>query len=228
MATMPIPDSPVTERWYRRHAGLVRITHWINVVCFTLLLMSGLQIFNAHPALYVGERSDFDHPTLSILAHQSERGIVGETTILGHSFDTTGVLGASNEDGEISPRAFPSWITIPSSQDLATGRRWHFFFAWLLVLDALVYLAWGIASRHFGRDLLPSRVELSHIGSEVVEHLRLRFPRGAAARRSSGLIGSRRNMVRPTSRRRLAPIVQPTRRMRNTSLSPAINSSIGA
>jgi len=52
------------ERWYRRHAALVRITHWINVVCFTLLLMSGLQIFNAHPALYVGERSDFDHPTI--------------------------------------------------------------------------------------------------------------------------------------------------------------------
>jgi hypothetical protein len=48
---------PVAERWYRRHAGLVRVTHWINVVCFTHLLMSGLQIFNAHPALYVGERS---------------------------------------------------------------------------------------------------------------------------------------------------------------------------
>jgi thiosulfate reductase cytochrome b subunit len=183
MATVPIPDSPVAERWYRRHAGLVRITHWINVVCFTFLLMSGLQIFNAHPALYVGERSDFDHPTLSILAHQSEHGIVGETMILDHSFDTTGVLGASIEDGEISPRAFPSWITIPSSQDLATGRRWHFLFAWLLVLNALVYLAWGFSSRHFGRDLLPSRVELSHIGREVVEHLRLRFPRGVAARR---------------------------------------------
>jgi thiosulfate reductase cytochrome b subunit len=122
------------------------------LVCFTLLLMSGLQIFNAHPALHVGERSDFDHPTVAILAHQSERGMVGETLILGHFFDTTGVLGASSEDGQISPRAFPSWITIPSNQDLATGRRWHFFFAWLLVLNGLVYLAWGFASLHFGRD----------------------------------------------------------------------------
>jgi Ni,Fe-hydrogenase I cytochrome b subunit len=30
----------------------VRVTHWINLLCMTALLMSGLQIFNAHPALY--------------------------------------------------------------------------------------------------------------------------------------------------------------------------------
>src|ERR1700722_16029967 len=183
MAVVPFPDLSATERWYRRHSALLRVTHWINVVCFTLLLMSGLQIFNAHPALYVGDISDFDHPTVSVVARQTESGLVGETTILGHSFETTGVLGLSNEDGQISQRAFPSWITIPSYLDLATGRRWHFFFAWLLVLNGFVYFAWGCASRHFGRDLLPTRAELRHIGREVLEHLRLRFPRGEAARR---------------------------------------------
>ena len=183
MATVLVPNSPAPERWYRRHAGLVRVTHWVNVVCFSLLLMSGLQIFNAHPALYVGNRSDFDRPIMSIRVHQSERGMVGETVILGRSLNTTGILGASSEDGQISPRAFPSWITIPSAHDLATGRRWHFFIAWLLVLNALVYLVWGIASRHFGRDLLPSRGELGHIGKEILAHLRLRFPRGEAAKR---------------------------------------------
>jgi thiosulfate reductase cytochrome b subunit len=183
MAVVPFPDLSATERWYRRHSALLRVTHWINVVCFTLLLMSGLQIFDAHPALYVGDISDFDHPTVSVVARQTENGLVGETTILGHSFDTTGVLGLSNEDGQISQRAFPSWITIPGTLDLATGRRWHFFFAWLLVLNGLTYFAWGCASRHFGRDLLPTRVELGHIGREVLDHLRLRFPRGEAARR---------------------------------------------
>ncbi|SEC64025.1 Thiosulfate reductase cytochrome b subunit [Rhizobiales bacterium GAS191] len=176
-------DPPATERWFRRHAGLLRVTHWINVLCFTLLLMSGLQIFNAHPALYVGERSDFDHPAVSIMARQSERGIAGQTLILGHIFDTTGVLGASREGGQLTPRAFPSWITVPSYQDLATGRRWHFFFAWLLVLNGLVYLIWGFASRHFGRDLVPAGTELTHIGAEILDHLRLRFPRGEAAKR---------------------------------------------
>jgi len=180
---LPTHDFPVAKRWYRRHAAPVRVTHWINVICFTLLLMSGLQIFNAHPALYVGERSDFDHPAMSIQAHLSANGLVGETMILGHSFDTTGVLGVSNEGGQVSRRAFPSWVTVPSFQDLATGRRWHFLFAWLLVLNALGYLVWGIASWHFVRDLLPSREELGHVGKEFLEHLRLRFPRGDAAKR---------------------------------------------
>jgi thiosulfate reductase cytochrome b subunit len=176
-------DPPAAAYRYRRHAGLVRVTHWINAICVAFLLMSGLQIFNAHPALYVGERSDFDHPVLSIQARQSGDKTVGETVILGHSFDTTGVLGASRDDGQVTPRAFPSWITIPSYQDLATGRRWHFFFAWTLVLNGVVYLAWGFASRHFGGDLLPSRAELGQIGRQIVEHLQLRFPRGEAAKR---------------------------------------------
>jgi cytochrome b subunit of formate dehydrogenase len=42
-----------------RHTALARATHWINVVFLTILLMSGLQIFNAHPALYWGEVSKF-------------------------------------------------------------------------------------------------------------------------------------------------------------------------
>src|SRR5262245_37446097 len=49
-----------------RHRLWVRITHWINVVCMTGLLMSGLQIFNAHPALYWGDASNFDHPLIVI------------------------------------------------------------------------------------------------------------------------------------------------------------------
>ncbi len=174
---------PIAERWFRRHAGLLRLTHWINVLCFTLLLMSGLQIFNAHPALYIGQQSDFEHPALAITARQSGQSLVGNTTVLGRSFDTTGLLGASMEGGRMAPRAFPSWITVPSYQDLATGRRWHFFFAWLLVINGFAYLLWGFASRHFGRDLLPSSAELRHIGTEILDHLRLRFPRGEAAKR---------------------------------------------
>ena len=78
------------------------------------------------------------------------------TTIFGKSFTTTGVLGASrDESGQIAERGFPSWITIPSYQDLATGRRWHFFFAWLLVLNGAVYVANLFARRHL-KDFLPS------------------------------------------------------------------------
>ena len=46
----------------RRHSRIVRVTHWINVLCFLVLLLSGLQIFNAHPALYWGQISNFEAP----------------------------------------------------------------------------------------------------------------------------------------------------------------------
>jgi thiosulfate reductase cytochrome b subunit len=177
-------DPPVTaKRWLRRHAGMVRVTHWVNVLCFTFLLMSGLQIFNAHPALYVGAQSDFEHPAIAIQARRADHSVRGETMLFGRSFDTTGMLGLSMEEGQLTPRAFPSWITIPSYQDLATGRAWHFFFAWVLVLNGLVYVIWGFASRHFWRDLVPSGSKLRHIGADILDHLRLRFPRGEAAKR---------------------------------------------
>ena len=38
-----------------RHALVTRLTHWFNALCVTVLLMSGMQIFLAHPALYWGQ-----------------------------------------------------------------------------------------------------------------------------------------------------------------------------
>lgn len=35
----------------------MRITHWINAIALAVLLMSGLQIFNAHPSLSWGKSS---------------------------------------------------------------------------------------------------------------------------------------------------------------------------
>jgi thiosulfate reductase cytochrome b subunit len=173
---------PVGERVIYRHTLLVRITHWINALCFLLLLMSGLQIFNAYPALNWGARSDFDRPILALAAKQESDGSLrGVTTIFGLSFATTGVLGASrDESGQLAERGFPRWATLPSYQDLATGRRWHFFFAWLLVLNGAVYLANLFARRHY-KDFLPSGPELRAIPASVREHLRLRFPRGEEA-----------------------------------------------
>ena len=49
-----------------RHSGAVRVTHWVNVVALLALLMSGLQIFNAHPALYLGSKSTFDSPVMAM------------------------------------------------------------------------------------------------------------------------------------------------------------------
>lgn len=184
--TVAQPDSPSPRRRrVYRHTLFVRISHWINVVCMTLLLMSGLQIFNAHPALYWGARSDFDHPVLAMRAERTDAGQpVGVTVILGHRFDTTGVLGLStNESGYRVARGFPAWATIPSNQWLAMGRRWHFFFAWIFVLNGLAYGLYALFGGHLGRDLIPSGAQLRHIGRSALDHLLLRFPRGEAATR---------------------------------------------
>jgi thiosulfate reductase cytochrome b subunit len=176
-------EAAAPRRSIYRHALVVRLTHWLNVLCLTLLLMSGLQIFNAHPALYWGDKSDFEHPVLAMTAADAPDGSgIGVTTILGHEFTTTGLLGLSfSANGRPIERGFPSWATIPSYQDLATGRLWHFFFAWLLVLNGAAYLAYALASRHLGRDLLPTRHDLAHIGRSIRDHLRLRFPKGKEA-----------------------------------------------
>ena len=55
---------PAVGYLYYRHRLPVRIMHWINVVALTLLFMSGLQIFNAHPALYWGKSSYTGRPAL--------------------------------------------------------------------------------------------------------------------------------------------------------------------
>jgi thiosulfate reductase cytochrome b subunit len=176
----------VTDRAKRpeivyRHSAMIRLTHWVGVVCVTLLLLSGLQIFNAHPALYLGQASDFTQSIASIGAAQKDTRLIGVTRIFGHSFDTTGVLGLSGPTNEEQP-AFPSWLTLPGYRDLAAGRRWHFFFAWLLVFDGLTYLVYSIVSGHLWRELIPSARQLRHVGNSIIDHLRLRFPRGDEAR----------------------------------------------
>lgn len=167
-----------------RHSLVVRITHWVNVLCLFVLLLSGLQIFNAHPTLYFGTASVPDRAVLALNAVQRDDGsLAGITRIGGAEFDTTGVLGLSTgANGEPEARGFPSWLTIPSYRDLATGRRWHFLFAWIFVINGLVYLAYGFYTRHVQRDLTPTRRQLKDIGHDIVEHVRLRFPKGEEAR----------------------------------------------
>ena len=178
----PALERPVTrsiERTYR-HTLPVRISHWLNVPCLFILIMSGLQIFNAHPALYWGDRSDRDKPLLSIRPMKTESGEVrGITTLLGHQLDTTGILGYSNG----SARAFPAWATVPSSRWLAMGRQWHLFFAWVFVINGICFMAYALISRHVSRDLVPTSSDLRGIGKAVKDHLALRHPKGDEAKR---------------------------------------------
>jgi thiosulfate reductase cytochrome b subunit len=175
----------------RRHSRVVRITHWLNALCLLVLLLSGLQIFNAHPALYWGAKgADFDPPFLEMTAVGLDSGHPrGVVRVGGHAFDTTGVFGLSRVQGQLTVRGYPAWLTLPTYRDLSTGRRWHFFFAWLFVLNGLTYLGFSLANRHLEKDLLPTREELRprRLLRDIAEHARLRLARGEAARRYNPL-----------------------------------------
>jgi thiosulfate reductase cytochrome b subunit len=150
-----------------RHSGAVRVTHWVNVIALLVLLMSGLQIFNAHPALYLGAKSNFDDPVMAMRPMKHGEEIVGVTTIAGWNIDTTNLFGlAYMPDGDYEVRGFPWSVTLPGHRDLATGRRWHFFFAWLFVINGLAYLIYSLVSGHLRKDLAPSGSELKHIGAK--------------------------------------------------------------
>jgi Ni/Fe-hydrogenase b-type cytochrome subunit len=94
-----------------------------------------------------------------------------------------GQAGADLDKPFLALRAWPHWLTIPSYMDLADARHWHFFFAWILVLNGVLYLAWSLASRHIQRNLWPTTTDLRAIPRSIVDHLKLRHPKGEAAKR---------------------------------------------
>jgi thiosulfate reductase cytochrome b subunit len=182
------PDTPSTmpAQIYYRHTLPVRLMHWINVVALTVLFMSGLQIFNAHPALNFGKSSyNGTPPVLEIGARMSPAGQPqGVTRIFGKEFDTTGWLGVTRDaNGNYARSTFPMWMMLPGPQWLSMARSWHFFFAWVFVLNGLAFLVYAIASRHLTRDLAPTRDELRGIGASIREHIRFKHATGEAAKR---------------------------------------------
>lgn len=160
-----------------RQSIFTRITHWVWAVAMFFLLLTGLQIWNAHPALYIGQQSgfEFDNSVLEIGAENTPSGPRGYTTVFGQKFDTTGILGMSTVNGQPSYVGFPGWATIPSVRDLATGRVVHFFFAWVLVGALAIWLVASLANRHLWRDIILKPRDLRELPRDIVDHLRFRF-----------------------------------------------------
>jgi Ni/Fe-hydrogenase b-type cytochrome subunit len=66
-AAAAIVVQPDGSRFVKRHRLSTRLWHWINAVTIFVMLMSGLMIFNAHPALYWGEfGANLDHAWLKL------------------------------------------------------------------------------------------------------------------------------------------------------------------
>jgi len=128
-----------------RHALFVRLTHWLAVVAFLALLLSGLELVISHPRFYWGEVGNVNTTPLFSIPVPSSRA----TVPTGYKF----VLPDQN-----------GW-----------SRYLHFEAAWLLVFTGAVYVALGLRRRHFQRNLVPSRDALSWqaLRASIGEHLRL-------------------------------------------------------
>jgi thiosulfate reductase cytochrome b subunit len=165
------------DRLIRRHSVWTRVTHWIWAGSLFFLLLTGLQIFNAHPTLYLGQESGFayDNAVLDIGARQAGDGLQGYARVLGIELETTGLLGVSGDAANPDLQAFPAWATIPSNRSLATGRVIHFFFAWVLVGTLAVWLLASLLNGHLWRDLVPTPDDIRALPQDIADHARLRF-----------------------------------------------------
>ncbi|MCW5965801.1 MAG: cytochrome b/b6 domain-containing protein [Bryobacterales bacterium] len=131
-----------------RHSFVVRLTHWLTVLWFLALLVSGTQLVISHPRFYWGETGNVMTPALFQIPIPSSRASVPT----GYGY----VLPDQNR-----------W-----------SRALHFQAAWMAVFTGLLYVAAGLWSRHFRKDLLPRRADLNWAAfrSSVAGHMRFAMP----------------------------------------------------
>src|SRR5262245_60367828 len=126
-----------------RHAGFVRLTHWLTTIAFVALLVSGIEVILSHPRFYWGEIGNVNVTPLFSIPVPSSRS----TVPTGYGF------GLPDQNG---------W-----------SRYMHFQSAWLLLFTGLIYLWIGARRGHFQANLLPARADRSwralraHIGAHM-------------------------------------------------------------
>ena len=142
-----------------RHSALVRVTHWITTLCFFALLLSGSEIVISHPRFYWGETGTVLTKPLFQLPVPSSRKLVPT----GYGY----VLPDQN-----------GW-----------SRALHFEAAWIAVLTGLLFVISGLVTRHFRKDLVPSKADLSWraLLTHVAKPLRFEPPSAAEAFSYNGL-----------------------------------------
>ena len=131
-----------------RHSLLVRVTHWITVLSFIALLVTGIEILISHPRFYWGETGSSLTPPMFRIPIPSSRSTVPS----GYGY----VLPDQN-----------GW-----------SRYLHFEAAWAFVLTGVVYVVFGLWTRHFRKNLFPDPADRtwSALRGVIAKHFRLAPP----------------------------------------------------
>ena len=128
-----------------RHSALVRATHWLTVIAFFALLVTGAEIVISHPRFYWGETGNSGTTPLFKIPIPASRA----TVPTGYGY----VMPDQN-----------GW-----------SRYLHFQSAWLLVLTGLVYGIAGLSTRHFRNNVFPARSDWKWGAFREVMAKHLRF-----------------------------------------------------
>jgi thiosulfate reductase cytochrome b subunit len=144
----PEVKNEVTKMENPRHSVLVRVTHWLTVISFVALLVTGLEIVISHPRFYWGETGNVNMKPLFTIPIPSSRN----TVPTGYGY----VMPDQN-----------GW-----------SRYLHFESAWVLVLTGLVYGIASLLNGHFRKNIVPERGErtLGAHWRRMVQYLRRRPP----------------------------------------------------
>ena len=75
-----------------------------------------------------------------------------------------------------------SWEEAGALGDRRWGRNYHFTFAWVFLINGLIYVGWNLYSTHFRDRMVPGRDELTvaHVRTELRDHFRWRSRRHAS------------------------------------------------
>lgn len=124
-------------------------------------------------------------------------------------------ISSTFADPWLSTPKVPDWLLIPQGRNLAEARNWHFLFAWIFVVNGLVYLVWALVSGRFRRRLLPTGKDLRGFWPAVKEHARFHFPTDNHARTY--------NVIQKLTYVAMVLVVLPLMLVTGLSMSPAFN-----
>src|SRR6476620_5489898 len=127
----------------------------------------------ADRALPGGRTDTWRHPPLVRISHWLNVVAVvvllmsGLNILLAHPHLYWG-LRSTFADPWLSIPPIPDRLLIPQGRNLASARNFHFLFAWVFVINGLIYLAYSLISGRFRRRLLPTATDLKGLGAAVV------------------------------------------------------------
>lgn len=124
-------------------------------------------------------------------------------------------LSSTFADPWLSTPTVPDWLLIPQGRNLAEARNWHFLFAWVFVINGLIYLVWALVSGRFKRRLLPTGRELRGVWPAVKAHARFHFPADDRARTY--------NVIQKLTYVAMVLVVLPLMLVTGLSMSPGFN-----